>query len=81
MPQDSRPANPREIREIVGPLDETVISSIFALGATPQEILEARSWLNSDDYLHRKLRHVLQGRAAQVFDLLEAELPEQDRPR
>jgi len=78
--QEVRPANASEIREIVGPLDDTVISTILELGATRGEILEAQAWLTSDDYLHRELRHALQGRAAQVFEVLEAELPEPDRP-
>jgi len=56
-----------------------VIASIAALGATREEILEAHAWLASDDYLHRELHHSLSGRAAQVFYLLEAELPEPDR--
>ncbi len=65
-----------EIRDIVGALDDSVIASIVALGATREEILEAQAWLTSDDYLHRELHHSLHGRAAQVFDILEAELPE-----
>lgn len=78
--EEVRPASASEIREIVGPLDDTVISSILELGATRGEILEAQAWLASDDYLHLQLRHALQGRAAQVFEILEAELPEPDRP-
>lgn len=77
--EEVRPANASEIREIVGPLDDTIITSILQLGATQGEILEAQAWLTSDDYLHRELRHALQGRAAQVFEILEAELPEPDR--
>lgn len=78
--RDGSPASASEIREIVGPLDDSVISSILKLEATQKEILEAQSWLTSDDYLHRKLGHALQGCAAQVFEILEAELPELDRP-
>jgi hypothetical protein len=73
-------ATASEVREIVGTLDDSVIASIVALDATRDEILEAQTWLASDDYLHRELHHSLQGRAAQVFDLLEAELPDPDQP-
>ena len=69
-----------EIRTIVGALEDSVISSILALGATREEILEAQAWLTSDDYLHRKLHHSLRGRAAEVFAILEAELSEPDAP-
>jgi hypothetical protein len=73
-------ATASEIRDIVGALDDSVIAGINALGATREEVLEAQAWLTSDDYLHRELQHSLHGRAAQVFDILEAELPEPDRP-
>lgn len=74
------PATGQEIRDILGPADDSVIASILAVGATREEILEAFSWLTSDDYLHRELHHGLSGPAALVFDILEAELLEPDRP-
>jgi hypothetical protein len=77
---DKRAATASEIRDIVGALEDSVIASIVALRPTPEEVLEAQAWLSSDDYLHRKLHHSLHGRAAKVFDILEAELPEPDRP-
>ena len=80
LSQQDKAASASEIRDIDGALDDGVIASIVALGATREEILEARAWLASDDYLHRELHHSLRGRAAQVFDILEAELPEPDRP-
>lgn len=76
-----RAAAASEVRDIVGPLDDNVIVSIVTLGATREEILEAMAWLSPDDYLHRDLHHALHGRATQVFDILEAELPESDRQR
>jgi len=79
MTPDGKAASAGEIRDIDGTLDDGVIASIVALGATREEILEARAWLASDDYLHRELHHSLRGRAAEVFDILEAELQEPDR--
>lgn len=78
--QDRRAATATEIRDIVGPLDDAVMTSIVAVGATREEVLEAKTWLASDDYLHRELHHTLQGRAAEIVDILDAELPEPDRP-
>jgi hypothetical protein len=78
--QGNRPATAAEIREILGPVDDQVVSSILRVEATPSEVLEAQTWLASDDYLHRQLHHTLSGRAAEVFDILESELPEVDRP-
>ncbi len=78
--QGNRSATAAEIREILGPVDDQTVSSILNLEATPSEIIEAQTWLTSDDYLHRQLHHALSGRAAQVFEILEAEQPEADRP-
>lgn len=83
MTRTDRPnaaATASEIRGIVGALEDNVITGIVAVGATPDEVREAQAWLTSDDYLHRELRHSLRGRAAEVFEILEAELPEPDQP-
>jgi hypothetical protein len=74
------PATASEIRELIGAEDDEIVTSILALGATSAEILEAQAWLGSDDYLHRELQHALSGRAAAVFEILEAELADPDRP-
>jgi len=72
-------ANAQDIREILGPVDDTLIAAILAVGATREEVLAAHTWFNSDDYMHRQLHHALRGAAARVFDILEAEMPEPDR--
>lgn len=77
---DGRAATASEIREIVGGVDDAVLASIVAVGATQEEVLEAKTWLASDDYLHRELHHPVQGRAAQIVDILEAEFPDPDAP-
>jgi hypothetical protein len=73
-------ATASEIRGIIGAADDSLVAGIAAVGATRDEVLAAHTWLTSDDYLHRALHHTLSGRAAQVLDILEAELPEPDRP-
>lgn len=75
--QSEQSATAAEIRDIVGPLDDAVITAILGIGPTRDEIIEARAWLTSDDYMHRELHHALHGRAAQVFDILASELPEE----
>lgn len=82
MPVPKKPPAPAtvpEIRAIIGPCDDELLADLAAVGATKEEVLEAFAWLNSDDYLHRKLHHGLQGRAADVFEILEAALPEEER--
>lgn len=63
-----------DIGEIVGELDPAAVASIIATGATRDELLEAFSWLSSDDSLHRALHHGPRGRVAQVYDILDAEI-------
>lgn len=70
------PATGEEIRSVLGPLDDTLLASLLAVGATPAEVLEAQTWLNSDDYLHRSLHHGQSGRVAALVEILEAEEPE-----
>jgi hypothetical protein len=74
-----RAATAGEIRAIIGPCDDDLVIKIVDLAATPPEVLQAQTWLMSDGYVHRRLHHSLCGRAAQVFDILESELPERDR--
>lgn len=81
LEQHTRRATAEEIRAIIGPSDDDLLTRIVAVGATREEVLEAFTWLGSDDYLHRKLHHSLSGRAALVFDLLEAELVDEDDRR
>ena len=70
------PATAGEIRQILGALDDSVVIAILGLGATLEEVREAQAWFTSDDYLHRTLHHQLSGRAAEVFRILEEQLPE-----
>ena len=71
------PATGEEIRTILGPIDDTLLASLLAVGATSAEVLEAQTWLNSDDYLHRSLHHGQTGRVAALVEILEAEEPEE----
>jgi hypothetical protein len=60
-----------DIRRLVGPVDETVVADIIALGTTPEELAEAHAWLNGDEYLLNEGRSPPAGRAQRILDLLE----------
>jgi len=83
----STPADPRvtaaEIRKIVGRISDDRITAILALGPTAAQVLEAFTWLTSDEYLGGTLERPLSGIVAQVHDILKPEEPdiEDDRPR
>ena len=80
MPQrDSlKPATAREVVSIVGPLDDIVITSITATGATAAEVLEAFTRLTADDDLGTALERMRTGRVGQVYGILADELQPDD---
>ncbi len=67
-----RPATAEEITDIVGEIENGTIAAIIATGATRDEVLEANTWLNANDDMHRELHHAPRGIVAQVLDILEA---------
>ncbi|HSK39336.1 MAG TPA: hypothetical protein VK943_06185 [Arenibaculum sp.] len=62
-----------QVIEICGRLDDMRIADIIATGATPAELMEARVWLASDDYLGGDLGRSASGRVAQLIELLRAD--------
>lgn len=82
MPQrDSlKPATASEVVGIVGQLDDVVITSITATGATAAEVLEAFTWLTADDDLGTELERTRTGRVGQVYSILADEM-RQDEER
>jgi hypothetical protein len=69
-----------EVREIVGSLDDDIISAIIATGATAAEVAEAHAWLAMDDALAKELQHGNRGRVAAVYDLLVAPMEAEEEP-
>jgi hypothetical protein len=62
-----------QVIEICGRLDDMRIADIIATGATHAELMEARTWLASDDYLGGDLGRSASGKVARLVDLLRAE--------
>jgi hypothetical protein len=75
MPEQlsAKPASGSEVRSIVGPLDDIVITRIVATGATAAEVLEAYTWLTNDDQLGTETERACHGRVAEVYRILEDE--------
>ena len=76
MSQISRPATAAEIIEIVGPLDDSVLTRIVETEATPTEVLEAFTWDTADDQIGTELEHRPRGAVALVYEILKREEPE-----
>lgn len=71
------------IRAIVGRISDDRIAAILALRPTAAQVIEAFSWLTSDEYLGGTLERSLSGRVAQIYEILKPAEPdsEEDRTR
>lgn len=66
-----------EIREIVGDVGDTVVSSILRTGASAPEVLQAAQWLRGGGGLEDEAGHAPHGAAKAVYEILQAEEPEE----
>lgn len=72
-------ATAAEIRAILGPLDEAVLTDILRIGATAAEVQEAFTRLEGDDAVGKVAQRGASARVAALMDVLEAaELPRED---
>ncbi|HEV2303502.1 MAG TPA: hypothetical protein VGR91_18205 [Stellaceae bacterium] len=76
MKEIPRPATVSEIVEILGALDDDLVTRILATGASAAEVLEAFTWANADDQIGTDLERRPRGAAAQVYEILKSEEPE-----
>ena len=75
------PLTAAAIRDIVGRISDDRIAAILATGATHAQVVEAFSWLSSDEYLGAGLERPLSGVVADVYEILKPEEAEEmDRP-
>jgi len=77
--QNSHPTLTRaDVVEICGSLDDARIADIIATGASPAELMEARTWMASDDYLAGTLHRAPVGRVGQLVEVLREDEPDWD---
>ncbi len=67
-----------EAKEVLGPVDDTVIADVVRVGATREELAEALAWIGSDDMLMREGKPPPSGRVATLVEILEADQLEDD---
>ncbi len=70
------PLSVEEIREIVGRLSDDRVAAIQATKATAAEVVEAFTWLSSDEYAGGRRQPPVTGVVAEVYDILKPDLPE-----
>lgn len=79
MPEPrTRKLTPRDVRDIVGDLDDARIAALLAADATPKELEEAAAWAAGESDLMGDLERPLDGVVARLYDILTAgeEYPE-----
>ncbi len=78
MDTDSKPAATAvEIRDMVGDVDDRVISSIMRTGASTADVLQAVQWLRGGGGLEDEAGHEPHGAVRAVYEILRAEEPEE----
>jgi hypothetical protein len=67
-----------DVRRIVGRISDDRITAIIAAGATQADVVEAFTWLSSDEYLAGGLERPLSGVVAEVYEILKPEEADDD---
>jgi hypothetical protein len=62
----------KDIVSVLGPVDETLMADVSAIGATPEELAEAWAWVNSDQAMIDEGRTLPNGKVAELVELLSA---------
>ena len=59
-----------DVKDVLGPVDDSLAAELAATGATRDELAEAWAWVNSDEALISEGRHLPTGRVAALADIL-----------
>jgi hypothetical protein len=78
------PLTPSDIRNLLGDVDDIVIAEVLNLGATADELAEARAWIANNEPLMNSGKPLASGRIGQLVDILasveDEELGPEDYP-
>jgi hypothetical protein len=75
--ESKQTATSAEIRHMVGDVDDAVVSSIERTGASAAEVLQAVQWLRGGGGLEDEAGHEPHGAVKAVYEILQAEGPEE----
>lgn len=70
-------ATTEEIRHMVGDVDDAIVSSIMRTGASAAEVLQAVQWFRGGGGLEDEAGHEPHGAVKAVYEILQAEEPEE----
>jgi hypothetical protein len=61
-----------DVRAVLGPVDDSLVAEVLAIGASREELVEAYAWITNDEAPMNVGRPLASGRVAQLIDVLEA---------
>jgi hypothetical protein len=61
-----------DVVRILGPVDDRTIAQVIGIGATPEELAEARAWVVNDEPMMGMGRPLAAGRVLQLVEILES---------
>jgi hypothetical protein len=73
------PLTRENVVSVLGPVDEDMIATIVATGATVEELTRAAAWVNNDEALVNDGQPLPSGRVAELIELLSDEEEEDER--
>ena len=73
---EEKPATGIEVRRILGPVDDELVMSILATGATAEEVVEAYEWFGGSDRMGTDLDRTRRGRVGAVCEILARDYEE-----
>jgi hypothetical protein len=59
-----------DIRSMLGPVDDAVIAEVVGLGATSDDLTEARAWVTNDEALMNAGKPLPGGRVGRLVEII-----------
>jgi hypothetical protein len=60
-----------DVRAVIGPVDDITVAEIIGTGATREELVEARAWVENDEAMLNEGRHIPSGgRMSRLVEIL-----------
>ncbi len=60
-----------DVVAILGPVEDTVVAEVLAMGASREELAEAHAWVVSDEALMNAGRPLPSGRVGRLIEILQ----------
>jgi len=66
-------ATSQDIRGVLGPIDDEIVTAILGIRASPAEVMAAFEWLNDDDYMGAELKKSMSDNVQRIYEILQSD--------